>query len=138
MAKRAAASELVVNSGKGLSGHDASTGELLWNIDEDNQFPVPSPIFHNGVIYASRGYRSGPYKAIRPGGKGDIAKSHVIWKVDTGAPYVSSLVHYDGLIYMMGDVGVASAVDAKTGERVWQERIGGVYSASPVAADGKI
>ena len=39
---------------------------------------------------------------------------------------------------MMGDVGVATATDAKTGERVWQERIGGVYSASPLAGDGRI
>jgi outer membrane protein assembly factor BamB len=39
---------------------------------------------------------------------------------------------------MVGDVGVLTVTDAKTGERVFQERIGGVYSASPVAADGRI
>jgi outer membrane protein assembly factor BamB len=58
--------------------------------------------------------------------------------VGTGAPYVSSLVLYEGLIYMVGDVGVLSVIDAKTGERTHQERIGGVYSASPVAGDGKV
>ena len=129
---------MVVNWSEGLSGHNPSNGELLWHIEESNRFPIPVPFQHDGIIYASRGYRSGPFMAIRPGGKGDIAKSHVLWKSETGAPYVSSLIHYDGLIYMMGDVGVASATDAKTGQRVWQERIGGVYSASPVAADGKI
>jgi outer membrane protein assembly factor BamB len=61
-----------------------------------------------------------------------------VWRVTYGAPYISSLVHYDGLIYMVGDVGVLTVIDAKTGERVFQERIGGVYSASPVAADGKV
>ena len=61
-----------------------------------------------------------------------------MWRTDTGAPYVSSLVHYDGLLYMAGDVGVLSAIDATTGQRVWQERTGGVFTASPVAADGKI
>ena len=76
--------------------------------------------------------------AIRPGGKGDVSKSHVTWRVDTGAPYVSSLVQYNGLLYMAGDVGVLSAIDASTGQRVWQERTGGVFTASPVAADGKI
>ena len=95
-------------------------------------------VFHEGTIYTSRGYRSGPYMAIRPGGKGDVSKSHVTWRVDTGAPYVSSLVHYNGLLYMAGDVGVLSAIDAKSGKRVWQERTGGVFTASPVAADGKI
>ena len=130
--------ELVVNSNHGMSGHNASTGELLWHIEESNRFPVPSPVQHDGVIYTSRGYRSSPFMAIRPGGKGDVANSHVLWRVGTGAPYVSSLVYYEGLVYMVGDVGVVTAADAKTGERVWQERVGGVFSASPVAADGKI
>jgi outer membrane protein assembly factor BamB len=130
--------ELIVNWSEGLSAHHPSNGQQLWHIAETNRFPIPVPFQHEGILYASRGYRSGPYMAIRPGGKGDISKTHVLWKVDTGAPYISSLVYYDDLIYMMGDVGVASVVDAKTGERVWQERIGGVYTASPVAADGKV
>ena len=44
--------------------------------------------FHDGVIYASRGYRSGPYMAIKPGGRGDVTSTHVVWRVATGAPYV--------------------------------------------------
>ena len=130
--------ELILNSSDGMSGHDPSTGQLLWHIQESNRFPIPMPVSHDGTIYTSRGYRSGPYMAIRPGGKGDVSKSHVLWKIDTGAPYVSSLVYYDGLLYMAGDVGVLSAIDAKTGQRIWQERTGGVFTASPVAADGKI
>jgi outer membrane protein assembly factor BamB len=96
------------------------------------------PLYQDGVIYTSRGYRSSPFMAIRPGGKGDVSSSHVIWRSPSGAPYISSLVYYDGLIYMIGDVGVLTVTDAKTGERVFQERIGGVYTASPVAADGKV
>jgi outer membrane protein assembly factor BamB len=130
--------ELIVNSSLGMSGHDAASGALLWHIEETSRFPIPMPVQHGGTIYTSRGYRSGPFMAIRPGGTGNVADSHVVWKVPTGAPYVSSIVHHDGLIYMVGDVGVATVTDAKTGERVWQERVGGVYSASPVAADGKI
>jgi outer membrane protein assembly factor BamB len=132
------AHEVIVNSSEGVSGHSAETGLLLWHVQEPNRFPIPMPVFHEGTIYTSRGYRSGPYMAIRPGGKGDVGKSHVVWRTDTGAPYVSSLVHYNGLLYMAGDVGVLSAIDAKTGQRVWQERTGGVFTASPVAADGKI
>jgi outer membrane protein assembly factor BamB len=130
--------EIIVNSSAGVAGHSLTTGERLWHYAEANRFPVPMPLQHNGVIYASRGYRSSPFMAITPGGRGDISSSHVIWRVPSGGPYISSLVHYDGLIYMMGDVGVLTVTDAKTGERVHQERLGGVYSASPVAADGKI
>ncbi|MEO7275073.1 MAG: PQQ-binding-like beta-propeller repeat protein [Vicinamibacterales bacterium] len=130
--------EVIVNSSAGVSGHDLATGERLWHVAEDNRFPVPMPLFHEGVIYTSRGYRSSPFMAIRPGGTGDVSSSHVLWRSPSGAPYISSLVYYDGLIYMMGDVGVLTVTDAKTGERIFQERIGGVYTASPVAADGKI
>ena len=131
-------SEIVVNSSTGVSGHDLATGQRLWHVEETNRFPIPMPLFHDGMIYTSRGYRSSPFMAIKPGGKGNVAASHVTWKVPSGAPYVSSILHYDGFIYMTGDVGVLTVVDAKTGERVHQERLGGVYSASPVAGDGKV
>jgi outer membrane protein assembly factor BamB len=131
-------SELVLNTSEGIEAHDAATGERLWSYAEASRFPIPMPVHHEGTIYTSRGYRSGPYLAIKTGGSGDISKTHVPWKVATGAPYVSSLVHHDGLLYMAGDIGVVTCVDARTGERVWQERLGGVFSASPVAADGKI
>ena len=130
--------ELIVNSSVGVEAYDPRPAEPLWHFNEPNQFPIPVAMHHDGVIYLSRGYRSGPYAAIRPGGRGDISKTHVVWHVPTGAPYISSLVHYDGLLYMAGDVGVVTCVDAKTGERVWRERLGGIYTASPVAADGKI
>jgi outer membrane protein assembly factor BamB len=58
--------------------------------------------------------------------------------VPTGAPYVSSLLYYDGRIYMANDVGVLTAVDAEDGRRVWQERVDGVFSASPVAGAGHV
>ncbi len=135
----AGGAEIVVNSSTGVAGHRAATGELAWQFREDNRFPVPMPLQHGGIVYTSRGYRSSPFMAIRPGGRGDIAASgHVLWRVPSGGPYISSLVFYDGLIYMMGDVGVLTVTDAKTGERVHQERLGGVYSASPVAGDGKV
>jgi outer membrane protein assembly factor BamB len=130
--------EIVVNSSEGLAGHSVETGERLWSIPEASRFAVPVASPDKEIIYTSRGYRSGPFMAIRVGGKGDISKSHLVWKVESGAPYISSIIQYNGLIYMMGDVGIATVSDANTGERVWQARAGGVYTASPVAGDGKI
>jgi outer membrane protein assembly factor BamB len=130
--------EVIVNSSERLDAYDARTGEHLWFTGDANRFPIPMPIAHDGIVYTTRGYRSGPYLAIRPGGRGDITSSHVVWQVPTGAPYVSSIVYASGLLFMANDAGVITAVDASTGERVWQERTGGVFSASPVAADGKV
>ena len=130
--------EIVVNSSVGISGHDFATGTRTWHFAEDNRFPIPTPVAHDGIIYMSRGYRSSPFMAIRAGGSGDIAGRDVLWRVASGAPYISSPVYHDGLLYMTGDVGVLTVSDAKTGERVFQDRVGGVYTASPVVGDGKV
>jgi outer membrane protein assembly factor BamB len=130
--------ELVINTSEGIEAHNPDTGERLWHVAESNRFPIPVPSPHKGTLYLSRGYRSGPYMAIKTGGRGDVTKTHVAWHVPTGAPYVPSIVHYNGLIYMAGESGVVTVIDAASGARVWQERIGGVFTASPVAGDGKV
>jgi outer membrane protein assembly factor BamB len=130
--------ELIVNSSVGVESFDPNTGKSLWTYPEVNRFPIPVSMVDNGMLFLSRGYRSSPYMAIRLGGRGDITNSHVAWRVPTGGPYVSSLVHYQGVIYMSADNGILSAVDAKNGERLWQERVGGTFSASPIAGDGKV
>ncbi|HJO05529.1 MAG TPA: PQQ-binding-like beta-propeller repeat protein [Acidobacteriota bacterium] len=130
--------ELIVNASQGLEAYDPHTGELLWHTGANNSFPVGVPTHEAGVLYTSRGHRSGPYMAIRMGGRGDITDSHVLWRVPTGAPYVSSVLLYRGHVYMSNGSGIVSAVEATSGERVWQERVGGVFSASPVAGDGKV
>jgi outer membrane protein assembly factor BamB len=130
--------ELIVNSSQRVDAYDTRTGAPLWYVGSQNQFTIPSPTYHYGEIYLTRGYRIGPYMAVRPGGRGDVNGSHVVWQAPTGAPYISSLVHNGGLIYMASDVGGVTVLDAATGDRVWQQRIPGVFSASPVAGDGKV
>jgi outer membrane protein assembly factor BamB len=134
----AGGAELIVNSSERVDAYDPKTGTLLWHVGGSNQFPIPVPAFHNGILYMSRGYRSGPYMAIRPGGRGDVSATHVLWQVPTGAPYISSLVYDAGILYMASDVGALSAIDAETGKRIWQERVDGLFTASPIAGDGKI
>jgi outer membrane protein assembly factor BamB len=130
--------EVIVNSTERIDAYDGKTGAFLWHAGESSRFAVPTPVFHEGVIYASRGYRSGPYMAIKPGGRGDVTSTQMVWRIATGAPYCSSLLYYDRVVYMANDVGVLTAVDAASGERVWQERVDGVFSASPVAGGGHV
>lgn len=130
--------ELILNSTERIDALDPTTGEPLWHVGEANRVPVPTPVFHNGILYASRGYSSSPYMAVKTGGRGDVSATHVEWLVRTGGPYVSSLLLYDGLLYMANETGIASCVDAANGKTLWRERLGGVFSASPVAADGKV
>jgi outer membrane protein assembly factor BamB len=130
--------ELLVNSSRRIDAYDPLTGKLLWYTGSERQTPIPTAVFHDGRIYLSRGYRNSDYMAIRPGGNGDITKTHVEWQGASGASYVPSIIYYEGLLYMTNEVGVVTCADAKTGERVWRHRLDGVFFASPVAGDGKI
>jgi outer membrane protein assembly factor BamB len=130
--------EVIVNSSESMEGFDPLTGKSLWKFVEPARFAVPMPVYHDGTLYVSRGYRSGPFWAMKTGERNEVPKSKLLWHVETGAPYTSSIVQHDGLLYMATEMGIVSCIDAKTGERVWRERLGGIYSASPVYADGKI
>jgi outer membrane protein assembly factor BamB len=130
--------EVIVNSSESMEAFDPATGKSLWRFLEPARFAVPMPVYYDGTLYVSRGYRSGPFWALKAGERNDVPKSKLVWHVETGAPYTSSIVHHDGLIYMATEMGIVTCIDAKTGERIWRERMGGIYSASPVYADGKI
>jgi outer membrane protein assembly factor BamB len=78
--------------------------------------------------------------ALKPGGKGDVTESHVIWKKTKGLPYIASGIAYRGQYVMVKDGGIVTAYDVKTGAEIYQERVAapGSYYASPVAANGYI
>jgi outer membrane protein assembly factor BamB len=130
--------ELLVNSSARIDVYDPRTGRLLWYTGSERQTPIPSAVYHDGLIYLSRGYRNSDFLALRPGGRGAVTRTHIAWEAPSGASYVPSIVYYDGLLYMTNEVGVVTCADARTGERVWRHRLGGVFFASPVAGDGKI
>ncbi len=129
--RNGARDELILNSSDRVEAVSPTTGELLWHAGEPVRVPIPVPVFHGGVLYLNRGYSSSPYLAVRPGGK-------VVWEVPTGGPYVSSLTWYQGLIYMANERGIVSTVDARDGATLWKDRFAGIFSASPVAAAGRV
>jgi len=130
--------ELIVNSTTRVDAYDPASGKLLGGLGPSHRFAIPVPAHHDGVLYVSRGNRSGPYQAVTTSGLCDVSQTHVQWSVPTGAPYVSSLLHYQGLVYMANGAGIVTVVDARSGERVWHERVGGIFTASPAAGDGKV
>ncbi len=130
--------ELIINTTTRVEAVDPHNGDVLWYAGETNRVPVPMPVYHDGVVYTSRGNFSSPYMAVKTGGKGDVSSTNIIWEVNAGAPYVSSLLYYQGLIYMATENGIVSCIDPASGETVWKDRLGGVFSASPVAAEGHI
>ncbi len=78
--------------------------------------------------------------AIKPGGKGDVTDTHVLWKEKRSVPEVPSPLYYDGRVYMIKNGGIVSCMDAETGKLLYRERLGaaGLYCSSPICADGRI
>jgi outer membrane protein assembly factor BamB len=131
--------QLIINSSERIDAYDPSTGAPLWHAGSRRQTPVPSPVFHNGLIYLSRGYRNSDFLAIRPGEQGDVtADSNILWRSSGGASYVPSILYYEGLLYVTNEVGIMTCADAADGKTVWRQRLGGIFFASPVAGDGKV
>ncbi len=133
-----AGDELIVNSSQRIDAYDPLVGKPLWHAGSERQTPIPSPIFHDGVIYMSRGYRNSDYLAILPGGHGDVSGTHIKWRTAAGASYVPSIIFYQGLVYVANEIGVVTCARADTGVPAWRLRLGGIFFASPVAGDGKI
>jgi outer membrane protein assembly factor BamB len=133
-----AGEELIINSHDRIEAFDPTSGELLWFAGSERQTPIPSPVFQNGIIYMVRGYRNSDFLAIRPGGRGDVTSSNILWRTKSGASYVPSILYYNGLIYVTNEVGIVTCADAETGKTVWKQRLGGIFFASPVAGDGKV
>jgi outer membrane protein assembly factor BamB len=130
--------ELIVNSSERIDAFNPGTGNLLWHTGVERQTPIPSVVFHDDMIYMSRGYRNSDVLAIRTGGRGDVTESQVQWRMPNGASYVPSILQYEGLLYMTNEVGVVTCAEAATGRKLWQRRLGGIFFASPVAGDGKV
>ena len=130
--------EIVITGGDAVTGHDPESGRELWRADGLNPTRqrdyriVASPLVHDGVIYAPTRVR--PLLALRPGGRGDVLDSHVIWSTDDG-PDVPTPVTDGEYFYVVNDRGIVYVTDAKTGAPVYgPERIRrGTYSASPGA-----
>ena len=135
--------ELIITGGDVVSGHNPETGREYWRADvlnpqrDGNYRIVASPTIVDGLIIAPT--RNNPLVAIRPGGNGDVAASHVVWRFAQG-PDVPTPVSDGKLLYVVRDGGVVFALDVKTGATVYgPKRLPpGTYSASPILADGKI
>ncbi len=119
--------------------YEPSTGKELWAIDYGDGFSnVPRAVYGHGLVFICSGFFQPVLFAVKPTGRGDVTKSHVVWTANRGVPLTPSPLIVGDEFYMVSDNGIASCLDAKTGKMHWQERLGGNHSASPVFADGRI
>ena len=122
-----------------VGAYDPATGAELWTVRYTGYSVIPRPVFGHGMVFLSTSYDSASVLAVKTDGKGDVTDTHIAWTLKKGAPHTPSMLLVGDELYMVSDGGVASCVDARTGDVHWQERLRGKgYSASPIFADGKL
>ena len=142
--------QILVNGWRHMGAYDFTTGEEIWRLKSvGGDIPVPTPVTGHGMVYLTTAHGAGaPVFAIKETAKGDItlaadatSNAHIAWSYPRDGAYMISPVLYKGLLYVAKNNGVFVVLDAVTGERVYQERLGDGttgFTASLVAADGKV
>jgi outer membrane protein assembly factor BamB len=128
--------QLVVAGTYKAIGYDARSGSALWSVSGLGQQCIPSPVALGESVFVASDQGT---LAIRLDGRtGELTKSNVVWKHKRSNPFMPSPLAYRGYVYVVGDRGIGTCLDAATGKQVWKERLGEQYYASPVAGDGKL
>jgi len=141
--------ELVTNASNFIRGYDPSTGKELWKLGGSSKITAPTPVFSGDLIVVASGRRpEAPIFVIRAGASGDItlaanqnSSKDVAWSKKARGSYMPTPLIYGDYLYVLSNQGVFDCYDLKTGSEIYRERIphhGSGFSASPVAADGKI
>ena len=141
--------QIILNGFKHIGGYDLASGHQLWHMQGGGDIPVPRPIVAHDLIFITNAHgRQAPIYAIRPDARGDIslaegttANEGIAWSLTRDGGYMPTPIAYGDYLYVLRDNGVLSCFNARTGERLYKERLGGGgsgFSSSPVAADGRI
>ncbi|MFP6752493.1 MAG: PQQ-binding-like beta-propeller repeat protein [Pirellulaceae bacterium] len=128
--------QMVMSGSKSIVSLDPRSGEHNWKIEGPTEQFVASMVYDGELFFMSAGFPTYHVMGIRPDGKGDVTDSHVAWHVTNARCYVPSPVLVDGHLFVADDRGTANCFHAKTGERLWQARLGNHFSASLLAANG--
>jgi hypothetical protein len=130
--------ELILNGEYGLRGYDPTSGKEHWFCRSFNGRGTPTPAFGQGMLFVISGL-SGSVYAVRPGGEGEVADSRMVWHTPRrGGRDVSSPILVDNYLIVVNLAGVATCYDAAGGKQLWQERLTGSLSASPILIGGLI
>ena len=146
--ERGGAAELVTNASNFIRGYNPDTGEELWRLGGSSKITAPTPVFADGLVVVASGRApERPIFAIRPGGRGDItpaspsANDRVAWSKTGRGSYMPTPLIYNKALYVLTNQGLLDAYDLQSGTEIFRQRVphqGSGFSASPVAADGRI
>jgi outer membrane protein assembly factor BamB len=132
-------SQLISPASSSIFSYDPRTGREIWKVATPGHTASVSPVFGSGLVLATTGNGKTEMLGIRADGEGDVTESHVAWRFKgKDVPTTPSPVVIDDLLYMVGNRGALTCLEAETGKTVWRERLGGNYIASPIHVGDRI
>lgn len=129
--------ELIVSGSEKLEGFDPRSGSRLWSVRGLSRECVPTPLVAGENLIVVSG-PNGQHLSVKPGGSGDVTDSHVNWRNDKGTSFVPSGIVIGNRYYLADDKGIGSCFETDTGKILWRKRLGGRFTASPVATTDKL
>lgn len=131
--------QVITEAGDVLQGFDLKTGARLWTSEVIGEGKVPSVVLGDGLAFTSGGWGGKEsIKAFKLGGAGELKESNLVWEQRKGMPKIPSMIYVKPYLFAINEGGIATCMKAETGELLWQQRVGGTFAASPVAAEGRI
>jgi outer membrane protein assembly factor BamB len=138
--------QIVANGYRQICGYDFQTGKQIWRLSNGGDAPAPTPVIANDLIYLNSAHgKFSPIFAVSPDAKGDITLAadstrnrYIVWSVKRGGAYMQTPLIYEGLLYNLQVNGLLTVYDALTGEVKYKENLKDAFSASAIAAGGKI
>ncbi|TAK96093.1 MAG: quinonprotein alcohol dehydrogenase [Verrucomicrobia bacterium] len=130
--------QLLTVGSKAAYAYDPQTGKEIWKLNHPGFSPASRPLFDGTDAFLSTGNGKAEMLAVRVDGQGDVTDTHVVWRNARGVPRMPSPVLVSDLLFMVNDGGIATCLEAATGQQVWQERLGMECAASLLYADGRV
>jgi outer membrane protein assembly factor BamB len=130
--------QLISPAAKAVIAYDPRSGKELWKVRYEEHSASLRPLFDGNVIFTSTGFSKGKLLAINPSGRGDLTEKGVLWQASKSIGAKPSPLLIDDRVVTLEDRGVLSAMKKETGEVIWQKRLGGDFSSSPIFAGGVI
>ena len=134
--------QIVVGGLQKCLGYDLRTGDILWESDGLTLSVIPSPVYDDGVVYLTSGFRGSALQAV------DLRKARgvitntkaVLWTHDKNTPYIASPLLLEGKLYYIDYTKPSlTCADTKTGHLYYAEQkldgIRSIYASLVGAAD---
>jgi len=127
--------QMIFCGNREIASYNPDNGSKYWFISGPSEDFCSSPVYNgkSGLVFVSSSWPERNLVAVKPDGKGDVTKSHVIWESRKGAYYVPSPVCTDDYLFTTMTTGQVHCIEVATGKILWTEDLGTQYSSSVLA-----